>query len=291
MLNTPKKKPHPSSSSHNKSTPKFIPPEEVDEEWVKKENIVLTLKTSSAVYLPSISCLKPQLTLINPDASGYMVLRHLTPYLMRISTNLFSSGKMVITGSKNVFDAFSCIYVTLRMIREATGKKDYHGTCLSLRNIVMTVTLPTGVDITALSEDILNKKYVVLDRTRFPGAIMSLPDQTPTANIFDSGKFVLPGPCTKDHAMKCVSWVYKRIRPYLCDNLKKRKVGNRKKESQSFGGCNVGKSRKVDNDYSEGFNNAENEWEEEGYEEFENDEDELALQRLEQEICEMENLL
>lgn len=247
-----------------------LPPKQIDESWINKENIVLTLKTSSQLYLPDITCKNPQFTFARPGASSYVVLRHLTPRL-RVSTNVFMSGKIVITGGKTVFDTFPCIFVTLRKIRDTLGIKGYHGTSLSLRNIVMTVTLPMRIDIDALFRS--KKTLVHLDRKKFPGAIMSLPDQTPTANIFDSGKFVLPGPATKKYALECVSWVYDQVRPYLFKG--KGRVRGKGKGRGKNNASNTEDREESDPDTIYGSE----------------DEDELALQRLEQEICEMENLL
>ena len=199
--------------------------EEISEEMIKKENIVLTAQINPLLPLFLISCMMPQFTKTKPEATSAIVLRHVTPNGKKISTNIFPSGKVVITGAKTIFEAYYCLFNALCLIQSIVTTRVLQGDNLSLRNIVMTITVAGyNIDIESLARE--NKKNVILDKAKFPGAIMSVPpeknENNPTANIFSSGKVVLPGPSNDDYARKCVKWVYKEIRPYL----KKRKVSD-----------------------------------------------------------------
>lgn len=192
--------------------------EETEEEIlrrIKKENIVLTLKINSDVPLFGVSCEYSQFTRTKPEPSSALVLRILTPDGKKISINIFPSGKVVVTGAKDVFGSYSCIFTALNMIQKYVGGSvKIKGGELSLRNIVMTVSLGKKIDIDSLARD--NPQNVELDRKKFPGAIMSL-DCRPTANIFDTGNYVLPGPSNAKVALECVKLVQSRIRNYIID--------------------------------------------------------------------------
>lgn len=188
----------------------------ISEERIKKENIVLTLQINKNLPLFEMSCKLTQFTKTKPEPTSAIVLRLLTSDGKKISINLFPSGKVVITGAKNIYDAYSCIHNTLKILEREVADQKIEGENLSLRNIVMTVNVGKRILIDELARD--NPENVQLDRKNFPGAIVSLPDENnPTANVFDTGKLVLPGPSTKKYALRCINWVYNQIRPYMTD--------------------------------------------------------------------------
>lgn len=185
----------------------------IDHDLIKKQNLVLTVVTNGRLNLTTISQRFPECTRKQPDNLSAAVIRfQIPPDKKKISCNIFGSGKIVSTGSKNFYNALSCIHITLRKIRKATHS-DIKGVSISLKNIVMTMKLPCRIDLVSFARE--NFKFCVYNPKKFPGVIMSLPGSNkPVANVFGPGSIVIPGPAEKDYAIECCAFVYEKVKNY-----------------------------------------------------------------------------
>lgn len=183
---------------------------------IKKQNLVITLETNERLNLSKISRRFPEFTRKQPDNLSAAVIRFQMPGdKKKISCNVFGSGKIVATGSKNFYNALNCIHVTRRKISKALGKK-IRGLTIALKNIVMTMKASYRIDLEKLAKNNLDK--CVYKPLKFPGVIYSLPrTNKPVANIFKSGSVVIPGPAQKQYALECCACVYDLISKYPLD--------------------------------------------------------------------------
>lgn len=186
---------------------------EVDLELIKKQNLVLTVTTNQRLNLSKISQKFLECTRKQPDNLSAAVIRfQIPPDNKKISCNVFGSGKLVITGAKNLYSALLCIHNTLRKIRKSLNSP-VRGASISLKNIVMTMKMPHKLDLSTFSREW--RHCCTYNPKKFPGVIMSFPGTNkPVSNIFKSGSVVIPGPSDKDYALEGCSYVYNIIKKY-----------------------------------------------------------------------------
>ena len=185
---------------------------EVDLKLIQKQNLVLTVTTNKRLNLAKISQDSPECTRKQPDNLSAAVIRfQVPPDNKKTSCNIFTSGKLVITGAKNFWIALLCVHNTLRKIRKALCQ-DVKGVSISLKNIVMTMKVDQ-INLRKFSQEW--RHCCTYNPSKFPGVIMSFPGTNkPVANVFKSGSIVIPGPHDKAYAIEATSYVYNIIRNY-----------------------------------------------------------------------------
>lgn len=130
---------------------------------------------------------------------------------------LFTSGKLVITGSKSASEALLSVYRVRRMLREACVGQRFVVTGFNIQNVVSHCELPVKdgeiLDIEALYER--HHIYCTYQAHIFPGLIFRYPNLRVVALMFFSGKVVLTGARSLEDIDQGWDVIYGLIRPYL----------------------------------------------------------------------------
>jgi transcription initiation factor TFIID TATA-box-binding protein len=108
---------------------------------------------------------------------------------------LFTSGKLVITGSKSSSEALLSVYRIRRLLREVCVGQRFMVAGFEIQNVVSHCELPVKegeiLDIEALYER--HHVYSTYQSHIFPGLIFRYPNLKVVALMFFSGKVVLTG--------------------------------------------------------------------------------------------------
>jgi transcription initiation factor TFIID TATA-box-binding protein len=114
---------------------------------------------------------------------------------------LFTSGKLVLTGTKTYYECILAALRVVRMLQEYTPGVDYFVTNTQIQNVVAHVAIPMQVG-QKLNIDRLYKDHCThctYQKNMFPGLIYR-PDSSPVVLLcFFSGKIVITGgKCAED---------------------------------------------------------------------------------------------
>jgi len=111
---------------------------------------------------------------------------------MRGRVTIFSSGKMISTGSKSIVESVEQLVHAMDIL---TDEKFIEKTELepTVQNIVATANLGSKIDLNKMATTLTK---FTLEPEQFPGAIYKSP-HGPTCLIFASGKIVIAGAKTE----------------------------------------------------------------------------------------------
>ena len=130
---------------------------------------------------------------------------------------LFTSGKLVITGSKSWSEALLSVYRVRRMLRAACVGQRFAVTGFNIQNVVshceLTVRDGEILDIEALYER--HHIYSTYQSHIFPGLIFRYPNLKVVALMFFSGKVVLTGARSLKDIDEGWEVIFGLIKPYV----------------------------------------------------------------------------
>ena len=130
---------------------------------------------------------------------------------------LFTSGKLVITGSKSSAEALLAVYRIRRLLREACVGQQFLTTSFEIQNVVshceLTVEDGEILDIEALYER--HHIYSTYQPHIFPGLIFRYPSLKVVALMFFSGKVVLTGARSLDDIDHGWDVIYGLVKAYV----------------------------------------------------------------------------
>jgi transcription initiation factor TFIID TATA-box-binding protein len=108
---------------------------------------------------------------------------------------LFTSGKLVVTGSKTKTEAILTTYYICKLLRSLCTGQSFHVVAFQIQNIVAHVDIkiahPKILNIRALYER--HHMYCTYQRHLFPGLILRWPQISIVVLCFFSGKIILTG--------------------------------------------------------------------------------------------------
>lgn len=125
----------------------------------------------------------------------------------KTATLIFSSGKMVCTGSKSEKQAIRAIYRVVDELKRV-GIPIYNKPEITIQNIVASGSLPGRID--------LEKCAYTLERTmyepeEFPGLIYRMKEPKVVLLLFASGKFVCTGARKEEDVKQATDNLYKQL--------------------------------------------------------------------------------
>ena len=130
---------------------------------------------------------------------------------------LFTSGKLVITGSKSSSEALLSAYRVRGLLRRACVGQTFHIAAFEIQNVVShcELVLKEGeiLDIEALYERY--HIYSTYQSHIFPGLIFRYPNLKVVALMFFSGKVVLTGAKSLDDIDQGWDVIYSLLKPYV----------------------------------------------------------------------------
>ena len=134
----------------------------------------------------------------NPDQFPGAVFRLKTP---KTATLLFSTGKMVCTGSKSEKMAKKAVKIVVQKLRKE-GIKIKKDAVVTVQNIVSSINLGGKVHLEKAARTLPRSMY---EPEQFPGVIHRMLDPKTVILIFASGKLVCTGAKTEKDVYRSVN--------------------------------------------------------------------------------------
>lgn len=183
---------------------------------IKVVNLVITTDLKHKLQLEKIASTLPNVE-YNPEQFPGLVIRIKEP---KTSALLFSSGKVVCTGAKDIASANQSIHNIIDLLK----KVDIEITispALKIQNLVGAGELGFDLDLNYLAMKLRNVEY---EPEQFPGLVykIKIPFHA-SFLLFSNGKIVCTGTKSEEEMNKCLE--------QLVDDLKKVN-GNQKKISK-----------------------------------------------------------
>ena len=143
----------------------------------------------------------------NPKRFPGLVFRLKRP---KTATLIFSTGKMVCTGSKSEKQAISAVHKVVRELK-AKGIVILNKPKIVIQNMVASANLHGKIDL-EVAADVLDN--VMYEPEQFPGLIYRMKDPKTVLLLFASGKLVCTGAKSKEMVHESVAKVYGVLRDY-----------------------------------------------------------------------------
>ncbi len=174
----------------------------------KIENIVATVTLDQTLDLNAIARSVPNIE-YDPEEFPGLILRLDKP---RLTSLVFNSGKMVVTGAKStdqLIKGFKKIIRTfVRYGIVIVGKPK-----IQIQNIVASANLNVEVDLEKAAYLLSNTMY---EPEQFPGLIHRSDDPKVVILLFSSGKMVITGAKSEEDVEKAVRNIYKKLEELAC---------------------------------------------------------------------------
>ncbi|MBU0456517.1 MAG: TATA-box-binding protein [Nanoarchaeota archaeon] len=188
---------------------KNISKKETGKKSSKKEisivNIVISSSLEKDIPLEKMAATLPN-TEYNPEQFPGLVLRIKEP---KTSALIFSSGKIVCTGARNMEDVERSIQSIIKCLK----KLDIHVTIkpeITVQNIVASGSIGMDLNLNVLGLKLPNTEY---EPEQFPGLVHKLKGTNATFLLFSNGKIVCTGTKTEQQVNDATD--------LLIENLKK----------------------------------------------------------------------
>jgi len=137
----------------------------------------------------------------HPDVFPGAVFRLRNP---KTATLLFSTGKMVCTGSKSEEIAVKAVNTVVNKLRKE-GIKIKKNAIVTVQNIVSSINLGGKVSIEKVARTLTRSMY---EPEQFPGVIHRMLDPKVVILIFSSGKLVCTGGKTEKDVYRSVNLLH-----------------------------------------------------------------------------------
>ena len=175
------------------------------------QNIVMTMNLGCSLWLPAVAK-KLVVAEYNPARFSAVTFRITNP---KSTALLFSSGKVVCTGTRRHVDAVLACYRYVHYLCKKLGiKANVYD--LTVQNIVSSINLNLTIDLNKFAR--INQTECNYDPSLFPGAIWRSKKQTNSmvVLVFSSGRLVITGGKKRDDIDK----TYDLILPFLQQAIK-----------------------------------------------------------------------
>ena len=143
----------------------------------------------------------------NPKRFPGLVFRLKRP---KTATLIFSTGKMVCTGSKSEKQAISAVHKVVRELKD-NGIVILNRPKIVIQNMVASANLHGKIDL-EVAADVLDN--VMYEPEQFPGLIYRMQDPKTVLLLFASGKLVCTGAKSEEMVHEAVAKVYGVLRDY-----------------------------------------------------------------------------
>ncbi len=140
----------------------------------------------------------------HPDVFPGAVFRIKNP---KSSTLLFSTGKMVCTGSKSEELAVKSVDMVVKKLRKG-GIKIKKNAVVTVQNIVSSINLGGRVSLERVARTLPRSMY---EPEQFPGVIHRMVDPKVVILIFASGKLVCTGGKTEKDVYRAVNQLHSML--------------------------------------------------------------------------------
>ena len=155
------------------------------------QNVVITAYVGTVLYLPAVArALK--YGEYNPKRFSAVTFRLAKP---RSTALIFSSGRIVCTGTKSHNEARLAVYKYVELLRERVGVQvDVYG--ITVQNMVSSATVGFYVDLARMFAE--NRRTCNYDPRLFPGLVLRDERTRVVLLVFRSGRTVVTGGKSRD---------------------------------------------------------------------------------------------
>jgi len=173
----------------------------------KIQNLVAT--TSLDVDIPLIKLAKTNADIeYNPEQFPGLVLRIARP---KSAVLVFSSGKLVCTGAKNIKQVNEVIRQVIKELRKVNVKVKIKPR-LTIQNIVASGGINISLNLNQLSLTLKNTEY---EPEQFPGLVYKIDHPTATFLLFGNGRLVCTGTKNKEELKESIDALKRDLRAVI----------------------------------------------------------------------------
>jgi len=158
------------------------------ESTINIENVVASIKLADEFDLHKIEA-ELEGAEYNKKKFPGLVYRTKTP---KAAFLIFTSGKVVCTGSKNVEDVHPAVTNMAKMLKSIGIENIYPEPEIKVQNIVASADLRTNLNLNAVALG-LGLENIEYEPEQFPGLVYRIKQPKVVVLIFSSGKLVITG--------------------------------------------------------------------------------------------------
>lgn len=174
---------------------------------LKIQNIVATTSLGEHILLTKLARTQPN-TEYNPDTFPGLVLRIKRP---KSAVLVFSSGKLVCTGTKSVVQVREVVRQVIKQLRKI-GVNVTTKPKITVQNIVASGAIGLDLNLNTIALELENTEY---EPEQFPGLVYKLDELNATFLLFSNGKLVCTGTKNKAQLNESIIMLNKNIRQAL----------------------------------------------------------------------------
>src|SRR3989344_826290 len=156
----------------------------------KIQNIVATTSLEKPIPLTKLARTQPN-TEYNPESFPGVILRVKEP---KSAVLVFSSGKLVCTGTKSAAQVRQVIDAVIKQLKKINVKIETKPK-ITVQNIVASGSIDLKLNLNFLALEMENVEY---EPEQFPGLVYKLSNPTATFLLFSNGKLVCTGTKNKE---------------------------------------------------------------------------------------------
>lgn len=157
----------------------------MSEKEIKIVNIVVSTSLEHDIPLEKMAATLSN-TEYNPEQFPGLVLRIKEP---KTSALIFSSGKVVCTGAKNMEEVRQSINTIIKILQKINIKIEIEPE-ITIQNIVASGSVGMDLNLNTLTMKLNNTEY---EPEQFPGLVYKLKEAKATFLLFSNGKIVCTG--------------------------------------------------------------------------------------------------
>jgi len=190
---TKSKKTKKTKTTRKKTKPKF---KKIKGVYAQTQNVVVSASIHRDLPLEKLAT-KLERAEYNPEQFPGLILKIDVP---KASALLFSSGKIICTGTKSKREAKKAIEVIIKKLEsiglKVTGKPD-----IEVQNMVASGSVGGKLNLNEIVFKFENTEY---EPEQFPGLVYKLPDSHITFLLFGTGKIVITGAKSEKEIIEAV---------------------------------------------------------------------------------------
>ena len=121
---------------------------------------------------------------------------------------IFSSGKIICTGARNMKDVEKAMGEVARILKSLNLQvpKKYK---IRVENIVASAQIPARLDLDKIAFEVENSEY---EPDQFPGVVYRMKDPKTTSLLFGSGKIICTGARKIEEIEYTVNALFKKLK-------------------------------------------------------------------------------
>jgi transcription initiation factor TFIID TATA-box-binding protein len=170
---------------------------------VKIQNVVASVNLKNKIRLEEVASKLPAETQVNyiPEQFPGLVIKIKDP---KITCLVFRSGKMVVTGAKNISIIKEGVKAVIELLN-TTGQKVHDNPSIIVQNIVASGDIGAKINLELAALLLDNSLY---EPEQFPGLIYRMQSPKVVLLLFQSGNIVCTGAKKEDYVYESIKKIH-----------------------------------------------------------------------------------